>query len=56
MTKFSFSLWANDRAERVDKFFVRCASVPSQGRRRLQNLLNFHPFGSSIPRPDCAGG
>jgi hypothetical protein len=26
------------------------------GRRRLQNLLNFQPFGSSISRPDRAGG
>jgi hypothetical protein len=45
---FIFFLQANDCAERVDSFFVHCAAVPSRGCRRLQNLLNFHPFGSPI--------
>jgi hypothetical protein len=32
------------------------ASVPSLGHHRLQNLLNFQLFGSSISRPDRSGG
>jgi hypothetical protein len=56
MPKLSFLLWANDRAEGIDSFFVHCVAVNSQGRRRLQNLLNFQPFGSSVSRLDHAGG
>jgi hypothetical protein len=36
--------------------FVRCTVVPSQGRRRLHNLLNSLLFGSSVSRLDRTGG
>jgi hypothetical protein len=36
--------------------FVSCTVVPSRGRHRFQNLLNFPLFGSSILRLDRVGG
>jgi hypothetical protein len=37
-------LWASNRADRVDKSFIRWIAVPSRGHRGLQNHLNFQTF------------